>query len=191
MVNEGSASASEILSGAIQDNNRGILVGKKTFGKGLVQSVRGLSDGSGLTVTIAKYLTPNGDDIHKNGIMPDVIVDIPEKELETFKVEYLGTYRDTQYSIAESSLIKYIKAKKINNFIAHGWELMNWNNYLVWDEHQLSFFSVATFFFLGDFGCVPNCMPRSVSHPGFFLIQCLSLNIPGLQHLRIFFRVMI
>ena len=68
LVNEGSASASEILSGAIQDNNRGVVVGKKTFGKGLIQSVRGLSDGSGMTVTIAKYLTPSGRDIHQNGI---------------------------------------------------------------------------------------------------------------------------
>ena len=65
LVNEGSASASEILSGALQDNERGLLVGQKTFGKGLVQSVRGLSDGSGMTVTIAKYLTPKGTDIHK------------------------------------------------------------------------------------------------------------------------------
>jgi carboxyl-terminal processing protease len=70
LVNEGSASASEILSGALQDNERALLVGQKTFGKGLVQSVRGLSDGSGMTVTIAKYLTPKGTDIHKNGIKP-------------------------------------------------------------------------------------------------------------------------
>ena len=60
LVNEGSASASEIVSGAIKDNKRGKLVGKKTFGKGLVQSMRTLVDGSGLTVTVAKYLTPNG-----------------------------------------------------------------------------------------------------------------------------------
>ena len=76
LVNEGSASASEILSGALQDNERGLLVGQKTFGKGLVQSVRGLSDGSGMTVTIAKYLTPKGTDIHKNGIQPDVPVEM-------------------------------------------------------------------------------------------------------------------
>ncbi len=64
LVNEGSASASEILSGALQDNKRGLLVGQKTFGKGLAQSVRGLSDGSSMTVTIAEYLTPSGRDIH-------------------------------------------------------------------------------------------------------------------------------
>ena len=68
LIDQGSASASEILSGSLQDNSRAELVGQKTFGKGLVQAVRGLSDGSGLTVTIAKYLTPKGTDIHKNGI---------------------------------------------------------------------------------------------------------------------------
>ena len=72
LVNEGSASASEIVSGAIKDNKRGKLVGKKTFGKGLVQSMRTLVDGSGLTVTVAKYLTPNGTDINKSGIIPDI-----------------------------------------------------------------------------------------------------------------------
>ena len=82
LVNEGSASASEILSGALQDNNRAKLVGQKTFGKGLVQSVRGLADGSGITVTIAKYLTPKGTDIHKNGIKPDIESALSEKELK-------------------------------------------------------------------------------------------------------------
>jgi len=74
LVNEGSASASEIVSGAIKDNKRGKFVGKKTFGKGLVQSMRTLVDGSGLTVTVAKYLTPNGTDINKSGIIPDIEV---------------------------------------------------------------------------------------------------------------------
>ena len=64
LVNEGSASASEIVSGAIKDNLRGKLVGKKTFGKGLVQSMRSLVDGSGLTVTVAKYLTPKNSEIN-------------------------------------------------------------------------------------------------------------------------------
>ena len=76
LVNEGSASASEIVSGAIKDNQRGKLVGKKTFGKGLVQSMRALVDGSGLTVTVAKYLTPNGTDINKFGITPDLEINI-------------------------------------------------------------------------------------------------------------------
>ena len=109
LVNEGSASASEILSGALQDNNRAVLVGQKTFGKGLVQSVRGLSDGSGMTVTIAKYLTPRGRDIHKHGIAPDVAVKMGEQEAQRLKLEDLGTRRDSQYRVAESTLVKRVR----------------------------------------------------------------------------------
>ncbi|MFM7580998.1 MAG: S41 family peptidase, partial [Microcystaceae cyanobacterium] len=71
LVNQGTASASEILAGALQDNGRAILVGEKTFGKGLIQSLFELSDGAGLAVTVAKYETPNHHDIHKLGIVPD------------------------------------------------------------------------------------------------------------------------
>ena len=110
LVNEGSASASEILSGALQDNNRAVLVGQKTFGKGLVQSVRGLSDGSGLTVTIAKYLTPKGTDIHKNGIRPDIPIELSEKEIQSLTVEQLGTGKDSQYRAAETTLIKALRS---------------------------------------------------------------------------------
>jgi len=110
LIDQGSASASEILSGALKENNRAQLVGQKTFGKGLVQAVRGLADGSGMTVTIAKYLTPKGTDIHKNGIQPDVVAVMPEKEIRTFKVEDLGTNRDSQYRVAETTLIKALAA---------------------------------------------------------------------------------
>lgn len=109
LVNEGSASASEILSGALQDNNRAVLVGQKTFGKGLVQSVRGLSDGSGMTVTIAKYLTPRGRDIHKYGIDPDVKVRMSEQEAQRLKLEDIGTRKDSQYRVAESTLAKRLR----------------------------------------------------------------------------------
>ena len=109
LVNEGSASASEILSGALQDNKRAVLVGQKTFGKGLVQSVRGLSDGSGMTVTIAKYLTPDNRDIHKHGIDPDVQAKMSEEEARRLRLEDLGTRKDTQYRVAESTLVKQLK----------------------------------------------------------------------------------
>ena len=108
LVNEGSASASEILSGAIQDNKRGILVGEKTFGKGLVQSVRSLSDGSGLTVTIAKYLTPSGKDINKNGIIPNIFATFSDNSVGRLTQNDLGTYKDKQYIKGESALIKEI-----------------------------------------------------------------------------------
>ena len=106
LVNEGSASASEIVSGAIRDNKRGKLVGKKTFGKGLVQSMRTLVDGSGLTVTVAKYLTPNGTDINKFGIAPDVEVKMNTNPLLQREI---GTRKDKQYKAGEIELIKIIK----------------------------------------------------------------------------------
>ena len=102
MVDGGSASASEILSGALQDNKRAVLVGTKTFGKGLVQSVRPLSDGSGLAVTIAKYLTPSGRDINKEGIVPDVVYEMSEDERKELQgdITNLGTLQDPQFSKA-------------------------------------------------------------------------------------------
>ena len=108
LVNEGSASASEIVSGAIRDNLRGKLVGKKTFGKGLVQSMRSLVDGSGLTVTVAKYLTPNGIDINKFGIKPDVEVNM---NINPILQKHIGTRRDKQYKTGENVLMKLIENK--------------------------------------------------------------------------------
>ncbi len=100
LVDGGSASASEILSGALQDNKRAVLVGTKTFGKGLVQSVRGLGDGSGLAVTIAKYFTPSGRDINHAGIAPDVVIELSDaqrQELSRNRDE-IGTAKDPQYA---------------------------------------------------------------------------------------------
>ncbi len=95
LVNQGTASASEILAGALQDHGRAQLVGEKTFGKGLIQSLFDLSDGSGLAVTIAKYETPNHHDIHKLGIIPDQIVSLdPITSLE------IATQADRQYQAA-------------------------------------------------------------------------------------------
>jgi carboxyl-terminal processing protease len=100
IVDGGSASASEILSGALQDNDRAVLVGSKTFGKGLVQSVRGLGDGSGLAVTVAKYLTPSGRDINKAGIEPDIKVELTdEQRVKLFGADNeIGTGSDLQYT---------------------------------------------------------------------------------------------
>lgn len=95
LVNPGTASASEILAGALHDNHRAILVGEKTFGKGLIQSLFDLSDGSGLAVTVAKYETPNHTDINKLGIMPDRV--IPSEPLLRNQV---ATEADHQYQAA-------------------------------------------------------------------------------------------
>ncbi len=79
LVNGNSASASEILSGAVQDTGTGKLVGTQTFGKGLVQGLYPLSDGSGLKITIQKYYTPKGVCIQGEGITPDYVVELPEE----------------------------------------------------------------------------------------------------------------
>jgi carboxyl-terminal processing protease len=99
LVNEGTASASEILAGALQDNGRAKLIGTKTFGKGLIQSLFDLPNGSGLAVTVAKYETPNHHDIHKLGITPDRVVPTSEITLES-----AATAEDAQYLAAVKEL---------------------------------------------------------------------------------------
>ena len=79
IVNNGSASASEILAGAIQDSDSGTIVGTTTFGKGLVQQIKALHDGTGIKFTISQYFTPNGTYIHGKGIVPDVYIELPEQ----------------------------------------------------------------------------------------------------------------
>jgi carboxyl-terminal processing protease len=79
LINENSASASEILAGAIKDHKKGILVGEKTFGKGLVQNLIPLNDGSGIKITVSRYFTPSGVCIHDAGIEPDVNIKLDEK----------------------------------------------------------------------------------------------------------------
>lgn len=82
LINHGSASASEITSGALHDTKRAQLVGEKTFGKGLVQGITRLEDGSGVNITIARYRTPNNIDIHKRGIEPDFEIELRPEDYE-------------------------------------------------------------------------------------------------------------
>jgi carboxyl-terminal processing protease len=117
IVDGGSASASEILSGALQDNQRAVLVGTRTFGKGLVQSVRSLADGSGVAVTVAKYLTPSGRDINKHGIDPDIAVELTDEQREQLASErdLIGTVDDPQYSTALDVLVQEIQEARAGN----------------------------------------------------------------------------
>ena len=82
IINKGSASASEIFSGAIKDNHRGLIIGEQSFGKGLVQEINKLAYGSGINITIQKYLTPSGTDINKKGIEPDIVVELTEEHIK-------------------------------------------------------------------------------------------------------------
>ena len=109
LVDKGSASASEIVSGALQDNKRATLVGNQTFGKGLVQSVQPLKSGAGLAVTIAKYHTPSGKDINKHGIDPDVKVELTDAQRQKLWLggrDKLATLEDPQFAKAVELLGK-------------------------------------------------------------------------------------
>lgn len=105
LINGSSASASEILSGALKDHNRAILVGETTFGKGMVQKIFDLPNGSGINVTVSKYLTPNGTNINKKGISPDVEVELT--------IDDLKNDHDVQLEEAKKIALQAIKNKQV------------------------------------------------------------------------------
>ena len=102
LVDGDSASASEILAGALKDNGRAKVIGDQTFGKALVQSVHSLSDGSGLAVTIAHYYTPKGTDISKKGVTPDVVINSTDSQKRRLyrRPEAIATNSDPYYARA-------------------------------------------------------------------------------------------
>lgn len=106
LVDGNSASASEILAGALKDNRRAQIVGAQTFGKALVQSVHSLSDGSGMAVTVAHYYTPNGTDIGHKGVTPDVKVDLSLLQRQNLadSPALMGSTQDPQYQRAVAVL---------------------------------------------------------------------------------------
>ena len=93
LVNENSASSSEILACSLQDNERAKIVGTKTYGKGIIQTLLSLSDGSGLKITTEEYATPKGNAINKVGITPDEEVKLPDDVKNKYSVE---EKKDTQ-----------------------------------------------------------------------------------------------
>ena len=96
LVNEYTASASEILAGAIRDREAGQLVGTKTFGKGVVQNVFEFPDGSGMKITAGRYYTPNGECIHEIGLEPDVTVELDESAVTLYGINNLPHEEDLQ-----------------------------------------------------------------------------------------------
>ena len=138
LINEGSASASEIVSGAIRDYKRGTLIGEKSYGKGSVQVLLPLPDQDGVKLTIAKYYTPKGENIHGKGIKPDILVEeeddylfydgfvtnVDDKAQEASKEKILTSIvgekeakklikkEDKQLKTAEAAIISMIKERK-------------------------------------------------------------------------------
>ena len=111
LINKGSASASEILSGAMKDNGKAVLIGETTFGKGLVQEVvplKGFGDDISLHITIQRYLTPNGTDIHKKGINPDITVKLTEEDIKN--------KNDVQLKKAIEVLTRMTNGSSVANF---------------------------------------------------------------------------
>lgn len=114
LVDGNSASASEILTGALKDNKRAMVVGSTTFGKAVVQSVHSLSDGSGLAVTISRYYPPSGVDINHKGIAPDVKIDLTRAQQQRLVTQPMlrATIEDPQYKQAITVLENTVLAQR-------------------------------------------------------------------------------
>ena len=114
LVNGQSASSSEIVTGALGDNGRAVIVGNPTFGKALVQSLHSLSDGSGLAVTVAHYYTPNGTDISRRGITPDINVTLSDQQSRALATNpaLRGTSADPQFVRAVAAIEPAVIARR-------------------------------------------------------------------------------
>ncbi|MCK5176394.1 MAG: S41 family peptidase, partial [Candidatus Aenigmarchaeota archaeon] len=115
LIDGGSASASEILSGALKDNGRAVLIGTKSFGKGLVQEINRLPNNAGINITTQKYLTPNGTDINKLGIIPDIKVKNTKEDIKNKKDKQLEKAQKTLKDLLISEIKKENKIKIINS----------------------------------------------------------------------------
>jgi carboxyl-terminal processing protease len=137
LVDHRSASSSEILTGALKDNQRAVVVGTTTFGKALVQSVHSLVDGSGLAVTVAHYYTPKGTDINQTGISPDINVDLTDSQRQTLTTnpKLIATpndpnmlkqwlfYRQILQSVRFKISLKKLVLSKLHDYCSSEWSV--------------------------------------------------------------------
>lgn len=112
LVDKGSASASEVVSGALQDHGRAVIVGETTFGKASVQGIFNLSDGSAIVITTDRYLTPKGRMIHKKGIKPDVVVKLDNKNNKDKKKQGKQEKKDKQLDKAIEIMNEFLSGKR-------------------------------------------------------------------------------
>ncbi|MBC2856080.1 S41 family peptidase [Cetobacterium sp. 2A] len=121
LINEGSASASEIVAGAVKDHKRGKLIGEKSFGKGSVQTLIPLPDGDGIKLTIAKYYTPSGVSIHGVGIEPDIKIE--EKDDFLFFDGFVTNVNEDETKESRNKVIEQVKGKEEADKMAHKTDL--------------------------------------------------------------------
>lgn len=141
LVNKGSASASEIVAGALQDTGRAVLLGETTFGKGSVQTIRPMTDGSAIKLTVALYYTPAGRQIHKKGLVPDIVVPIPEygkdeqkAVLRLMNEEHLAKFLKENPNYTQKQLADFIEFLRKKDIVLSAEEVERW---LYWEKNKI------------------------------------------------------